>query len=176
MSDNTVRLKIKIEGSESFKEVEASSDELAKAIDQVKKKAHDLNEKLLNANQIAQAFEQVSSAVRGLQSVMHGLTDAYSVQVAAEARLEQMMLNTMGATNGEIQSIKNLAAEQQKLGVIGDEIILSGAQELATYMQKKGSLEALIPVMDDMIAQQYEYNATAEGAVSVAQMIGKVFI
>lgn len=174
MSD-IVKLQIKITGSDSFKEVEVSAKELAEAIDAVKKRTHDLNEKLLNANQWAQTFDQVSSTIQSLHSVMRGLTDAYAVQSAAEARLEQMMRNTMGATDDEIQSIKDLAAEQQKLGVIGDEVILSGAQELATYMQKKESLEALIPVMDDMIAQQYGYNASAESAVSVAQMLGKVF-
>lgn len=175
MSDTTIRLKIKIEGDDKLKDVEMSADELAKAFVEVKDKVRELNENLLNANQVAQAFEQLGAAVQGLQSVMHSLTDAYAVQSAAEGRLEQMMRNTMDATDQEIQSIKDLAAEQQKLGVIGDEVILSGAQELATYMQKKESLEALIPVMDDMIAQQYGYNASAESAVSVAQMLGKVF-
>ena len=172
MSD-TVKLQIKIDGN--FKEVEIAADDLADAVKNIKEKAKDLESGLINSNQMVQAFEQVTSAVQGLQSVMHDLTDAYAVQSAAEARLEQMMRNTMGATDDEIQSIKDLAAEQQKLGVVGDEVILSGAQELATYMQKKESLEALIPVMDDMIAQQYGYNATAESAVGVAQMLGKVF-
>lgn len=175
MSDSTVRLKIKIEGSNSFKEVEVSAEELADAIVKVKKEAHNLNERLLNANQISQAFEQIGSVTRGLQSAMHDLTAAYSVQASAEARLEQMMRNTMDATDEDIQSIKDLASAQQQLGVIGDEVILSGAQELATYMQKKDSLEALIPLMNDMVAQQYGYNASAESAVSVAQMMGKVF-
>lgn len=172
MSD-TVRLKIKID--DDFKTVETNADDLRDAISQVVDEAGKVNSSLINSNQIAQAFEQVSSAVQSLQSVMHDLTDAYAVQSAAEARLEQMMHNTMGATDDEIQSIKNLAAEQQKLGVIGDEVILSGAQELATYMTKKESLEALIPVMNDMLAQQYEYNATTQDAISVAQMMGKVF-
>lgn len=172
MSD-TVRLKIKVE--DNFVNVEADANDLRDAMKQVVDEAGKVNSSLINSNQIAQAFEQMSSAVQSLQSVMHDLSDAYAVQSAAEARLEQMMRNTMGATEAEIQSIKDLAAEQQKLGVVGDEVILSGAQELATYMQKKESLEALIPVMDDMIAQQYSYNASTESAVSVAQMLGKVF-
>lgn len=171
--NDVVKLQIKIDGN--LKEVEVAADDLADAIKNIKQKTKDLENGLINSNQMVQAFEQVTQAVQGLQSAMHGLTDAYAVQSAAEARLEQMMRNTMDATDDEIQSIKDLAAEQQKLGVIGDEVILSGAQELATYMQKKESLEALIPVMDDMIAQQYGYNASAESAVSVAQMLGKVF-
>lgn len=174
MSDTIVKLQIKVTGSNSFKEVEVSADELAKAIDQVKGKTDQLASSLINSNQIVQAFEQVSSAVRGLQSVMHSLTDAYAVQAQAETKLATVMRNTMDATDDEIQSIKNLASAQQQLGVVGDEVQLSGAQELATYLGKKESLEKLIPVMNDMIAQQYGYNATAESAVGIATMMGKV--
>lgn len=171
MSD-TVRLKIKVD--DDLKTVEADANDLRDAMKQVVDEAGKLNSSLINSNQIAQAFEQMSSAVQALQSVMHDLTDAYAVQSAAEARLEQVMRNTMDATEAEIQSIKDLTAAQQQLGIVGDEVQLSGAQELATYLSKKESLEALIPVMNDMIAQQYGYNASAESAVTIATMMGKV--
>ena len=174
MSDSTVRLKIKITDENSIKNVEMSADQLRDAIEQVKNEADKLNGSLINSNQIAQAFEQVSSAVQEVQSVMHDLTDAYAVQAQAETRLATVMRNTMDATEDEIQSIKDLTSAQQKLGVVGDEVQLSGAQELATYLGKKESLEKLIPVMNDMIAQQYGYNATAESAVGIATMMGKV--
>lgn len=172
MSDNTVRLKIKID--DDFKTVEANADDLREAIGHVVDEAGKVNSSLINSNQIAQAFEQVSASVQALQSVMHDLTDAYAVQSAAEARLEQVMRNTMDATDDEIKSIKDLASAQQQLGIVGDEVQLSGAQELASYLSKKESLEALIPVMNDMIAQQYGYNATAESAIQIASMMGKV--
>ncbi len=171
MSD-TIRLKIQID--DNLKTVEVNSDDLRDALGQVKEEADRLNSGLINSNQIAQAFEQMGAAVQALQSVMHDLTDAYAVQSAAEARLEQVMRNTMDASAAEIQSIKDLTAAQQQLGIVGDEVQLSGAQELATYLGKKESLEALIPVMNDMIAQQYGYNASAESAVSIAMMMGKV--
>lgn len=174
MSDSTVRLKIKITDENSIKNVEMSADQLRDAIEQVKNEADKLNGSLINSNQITQAFEQVSSAVQEVQSVMHDLTDAYAVQAQAETRLATVMRNTMDATEDEIQSIKDLTSAQQKLGVVGDEVQLSGAQELATYLGKKESLEKLIPVMNDMIAQQYGYNATAESAVGIATMMGKV--
>ncbi len=171
MSD-TIRLKIQID--DNLNTVEVNSDDLRDALGQVKEEADRLNSGLINSNQIAQAFEQMGAAVQALQSVMHDLTDAYAVQSAAEARLEQVMRNTMDASAAEIQSIKDLTAAQQQLGIVGDEVQLSGAQELATYLGKKESLEALIPVMNDMIAQQYGYNASAESAVSIAMMMGKV--
>src|SRR5574344_308337 len=129
MSD-TVRLKIKVE--DNFVNVEADANDLRDAMKQGVDEAGNVNSSLINSNQIAQAFEQMSSAVQALQSVMHDLTDAYAVQSAAEARLEQVMRNTMDASEAEIQSIKELTAAQQKLGIVGDEVQLSGAQELAT--------------------------------------------
>ena len=174
MSDNTIRLKIKVDDEDSFKIVETSADDLRKAIEQVKNEADRINSSLLNVNQIASAIDQAGTMVRGLQSVIRDLTGVYSVQAEAEARLEQVMRNTMGASAAEIQSIKELTAAQQQLGVVGDEVQLSGAQELATYLGKKESIERLLPVMNDMIAQQYGYNATAESAVNIATMMGKV--
>ena len=96
-------------------------------------------------------------------------------QVEAETKLQTVMRNTMNATDDEVQSIKDLCSAQQELGVIGDEVQLAGVQELATYASKKSSLETLIPVMNDMIAQQYGFNATQESAVNIATMMGKVF-
>ena len=84
------------------------------------------------------------------------------------------MRNTMGAREADIQSIKDLCAAQQELGVIGDEVQLSGVQELATYLGEKQSLEQLIPIMNEMFAQQYGLNATQENAAQIATMLGKV--
>lgn len=84
------------------------------------------------------------------------------------------MRNTMDAREADIQSIKDLCSAQQELGVIGDEVQLAGAQELATYLSEKQSLEQLIPVMNDMLAQQYGLNASQENAAQIATMLGKV--
>ena len=85
------------------------------------------------------------------------------------------MRNTMNASDAEVQSIKDLCSAQQELGVVGADVQVAGAQELATYASKKSSLATLIPVMNDMIAQQYGFNATQEAAVNIATMMGKVF-
>ena len=99
---------------------------------------------------------------------------AYDKQAEAEAKLAQVMHNTMDATSDEVKEIKELCAAQQELGVIGDEVQLAGAQELATYLEKTSTLKKLIPVMNDMVAQQYGYNASAESATNIATMLGKV--
>lgn len=100
--------------------------------------------------------------------------EAYDTQAEAEAKLAQVMRNTIGASNEEIKAIKDLTAAQQALGVIGDEVQLAGAQELATYVTMTSTLETLIPVMNDMVAQQYGLSASGENAAGIATMLGKV--
>ncbi|MBO4778107.1 MAG: hypothetical protein J5588_06390, partial [Bacteroidales bacterium] len=120
---------------------------------------------------ITDIFSSVTSAITGLTSQC---TAAWQSQIEAETKLSAVMQNTMGASQSEIQSILDLAAAQQKLGVIGDEVQLAGAQELSTYLEKKESLEKLMPVMNDMLAQQYGMNASQESAAQIATMMGKV--
>lgn len=98
----------------------------------------------------------------------------YKDQSTAIAQLGQVMRNTMNARQGDIKSIQELARAQQQLGVISDNVQLAGAQELATYLTRRESLEKILPAMNDMLAQQYGLNATSEQAVTVASMLGKV--
>jgi hypothetical protein len=117
---------------------------------------------------------QANEAMSQLAAITNEMSAAYSAQMEAEAQLANNMRNTMGAREEDIKSIKDLCAAQQEIGVIGDEVQLAGAQELATYLEQKESLERLIPVMNDMLAQQYGLNATQESAAQIAQMLGKV--
>lgn len=126
-----------------------------------------LGGKLIVFNQAFELIKKVSVAAREF-------VDANKAQQEAEAKLAQVMKNTMGATAEQIDSIKELASAQQKLGVIGDEVQLAGAQELGTYLEKTESLKKLMPVMNDMLAQQYGLNASQEQATQIAAMMGKV--
>ncbi len=80
----------------------------------------------------------------------------------------------MNATADDIQGIKDLASAQQELGVIGDEVQLSGAQQIATFLKQKESLATLLPAMNNLLAQQNGLNATTQDAVSVGNLMGKV--
>ncbi|MDR2564370.1 MAG: hypothetical protein LBC98_10605 [Prevotellaceae bacterium] len=113
-------------------------------------------------------------SVRKLTQYMGEGREMYKQQMEAETKLAAVMRNTIGVENGEVEAILRLTSAQQKLGVIGDEVQLSGAQELATYVTKKESIEGLIPVMNDMLAQQYGLNASQEQAQNIAMMLGKV--
>lgn len=171
---NEITFKIRIDGSDSVKEITLDSKELAQAFSQVQTEVKGLKANMVSLASTIGAIDGVADALNQLSGMMSGLTSAYAVQESAEARLAQAMRNSMGATDEQIQSIKDLTSQQQALGVVGDEVQLTAAQELATYLELSSSLETIIPVMNDMIAQQLGLGASAEGATQIATMLGKV--
>ena len=125
---------------------------------------------------LKKAFMAVGAAVsvRAIVNFAKEAAEAYDEQVENEVRLAQVMRNTMGARNEEIQSILNLAEAQQQLGVIDGDAQIAGAQKLATYLDEAASLEKLIPAMNDLAAQQFGLNVSSEQAATIATMFGKV--
>ncbi|MDR2382613.1 MAG: hypothetical protein LBD76_01865, partial [Prevotellaceae bacterium] len=123
-----------------------------KNIETVKKKTDALNEKVLDIGNSFKRMLGIASAGAIFAAIVKGskkATDAYYNQLEMEAKLARVMRNTQGANNSQVRSILDLTAAQQKLGVIGDEVQISGAQELGTYLEKTSSLQKLIPVMND---------------------------
>lgn len=172
---STISITFKLDGdAKGFKDLAKDADGLKKVITATVSEAEKLNKTAINFAAIATGVDQAQRAIGQLQNVCKDLTGAYAMQMEAETKLANNMRNTMGAREQDIKSIKDLCAAQQELGVVGDEVQLAGAQELATYLGEKASLEKLIPVMNDMLAQQYGINATQENAANIATMLGKV--
>ena len=117
---------------------------------------------------------KLGTAVYRVGNYIDGSQSAWDVQMQAEVKLATVMRRRVKATDAEIDSIKRLASAQQALGVIGDEVQLSGAQQLATFITRKDSLDALIPAMNNLLAQQKGLNATDQDAVQIGNLMGKV--
>lgn len=123
---------------------------------------------------VANFAADIKSLVDRAISSFKQITAAYQVQIEAEARLGATMKNSTSATKEQIQSVKDLASALQETGVVGDEVQLAGAQELATYVGSVDSIKKMLPVLNDMIAQQYGFSASTGSAVTIATMLGKV--
>lgn len=128
------------------------------------------------ANGLSKTFSKLKTvlSVTAVISAGKAAKEAYDEQAEASAKLAQVMRNTMGAGQAETKAIEDLIDAQERLGVVAGEVQTEGAQELATYLTMSSSLKTLIPVMNDMVAQQYGLAATTENAVSIATMMGKV--
>ena len=177
MAGNTISITFKLEGdNNSFKNLTKDAEGLKKAMSGVITEGQQLKGNVINFAALATGIDAAQRSFNQLQGAMQGLADAYAVQEVAETKLTTVMQQRMGATDAEIQSIKDLAAAQQEIGVIGDEVQLSGAQQIATFLSEKDSLEALVPAMNNLLAQQKGLNATTGDAVQVGNLMGKAMM
>lgn len=168
-----VSFTIKVDDKGTLKKVTMDAEQLGRAVRSVQDESEKAKRSVLTWAETAQAIDVLQSSIGELQGVVSDLTSAYQVQLVAETQIETIMRQRMAATDEQIQSIKNLCSAQQELGVIGDEVQLSGAQQMATFLQNKRSLDVLIPAMNNLVAQQNGLNATNQDAVSIGNMMGK---
>ena len=113
-------------------------------------------------------------ALGRIKAMVQQWQSLYRTQIESEIKIAVTMRNATNATMEQIQAVKDLASHYQQLGIIGDEVQLAGMQELATYVKEVESVKKLMPVLNDMVAQQYGYDATGGAAVGIATMLGKV--
>ena len=170
----TVSVKIRIDDSGTFKNVTVDAEDLNKAIKHVTKQANDFNKSLVNWSQAASASESLNSVISSLRNTCADLVSGFNDDQVGLAKLTQAMRNTMGASDDMVASVEGLIDAQERLGVIEKDAQLAGAQELATYLELGNSLKTLIPVMNDMAAQQIGIGASGESVAQIASMLGKV--
>ena len=109
--------------------------------------------------------------------IVNGIKDAlsaYEVQATAETKLTEIYKTRMGVSDEVAKKTMDLASALQKEGVIGDEVTISGAQQLATFAKYPGTVDKLLPAMDNLLAQQKGVNATTDDAVNIGNLMGKV--
>ena len=162
----------------------AKLNDYQKQLDEAKKKTTDMASKVeQQTNRVKTAFSKVGATLKTALSVVaitkfvqaiNNWVNKSMSAAAASDRLAVTMRNATDASDGQIQAIRDLTQEYEKLGVVSAVAQQAGAQELATYVGQANSVRKMLPVLNDMVAQQYGYNATAEEATQIATMLGKV--
>ena len=99
-----------------------------------------------------------------------------ATQEQSENKLIEIYKTRMGVNEAAAKSTMELASAIQKQGVIGDEVTLSGAQQLATFAKMPATVNKLLPAMDNLLVQQKGYNATADDAKNIANLFGKAMM
>jgi len=111
-------------------------------------------------------------SITGLVSQYNKAVEASNYQIEQEAKL----YNTLRAQNfrdDQIKSIIDMTGELQKLGVVGDEVTLAGAQQLATYRLQENSIKSLLPTMQDLLVKQKGLNGTGQDMEAIANVFAK---
>ena len=117
-------------------------------------------------------------SVWGMASIYAGgkLIDMANKQAEAENKLTEIYKSRMGVGKKAVKSTLELASAEQKLGVVGDEVQIAGAQQLATYAKYPSTVNTLLPAMNDLLVQQKGLNGTQEDAVGLANLFGKAMM
>lgn len=97
-------------------------------------------------------------------------------QAQAETKLTEIYRSRLGVGKKAVQSTLDLAKAEQKIGIIGDEVQISGAQQLATFSKYPSTINTLLPAMNNLLAQQKGVNATQQDAVQLGNLFGKVMM
>ena len=131
-------------------------------------KLNSMGKSMMKAGAIATAISV--PIIKGIKSAM----SAYETQALAETKLTEIYRSRMGASEQAAQATIKYASALQRVGVIGDEVALSGAQQLATFTKYPSTINTLLPAMNNLLAQQKGVNATSEDAVNIGNLMGKV--
>ena len=119
-----------------------------------------------------------SVSVYGLAGIYAGgkLIEMSEKQTQAEQKLAEIYKSRMGVGKKAVKSTLQLASAQQKAGVVGDEVQLAAAQQLATYAKYPSTVNTMLPALNDLLVQQKGLNGTQEDATSLANLFGKAMM
>lgn len=171
--DVKFNIKLNIDGKDQIVTASTNVKRFAEELEIARSKSTRVRDELIKITQVGASFQNVITGMQQLTGVMQSYTEANAVQVEAETKLAEVMRQRMDATDSEVESIKKLASAQQELGVIGDEVQLAGVQQLSTFINQKSSIEALLPAMNNLLAQQKGLSATGQDAVNIGNLMGK---
>ena len=104
------------------------------------------------------------------------LIESSEKQAQAEQKLAEIYKTRMGVGKEAVKSTLELASAQQKAGVIGDEVQIAAAQQLATYSKYPSTVNTILPSLNNLLVQQKGLNATQEDATALANLFGKAMM
>lgn len=131
-------------------------------------------------NKIKSAGRTITTTVSvwGMAAIYSGgkLIDMAEKQAQAENKLTEIYKARMGVGKQAVKSTLELAAAEQQLGVVGDEVQIAGAQQLATYAKYPATVNTILPALNNLLVQQKGLNGTQEDAVGLANLFGKAMM
>ena len=114
---------------------------------------------MANTNTTISIGWKIEDAAGGLKQVTMSAEDLRRIMrmnVVESEKLSSKFINLAAVCT----SMDSLSSTFDSLKTVLDG--LAGAQELATYLELKSSLQSLIPVMNDMLVQQNGLSSTGE--------------
>ena len=155
---------------DDVKESTQATDKMADAVDGLNDSFKEgvgamssFGEKLKDIAQYYLSFQAIRMGAERVWSFGRESMEIFSTQERAENQLKGVMKNR--GNLDQFQAIKDYAAQVQGRSIYGDEAMIRGAGELATYVKGTGSLKSMMDLLTD-----YAAGMTGGGEVSPEQM------
>ncbi|WP_256761404.1 hypothetical protein [Cohnella sp. WQ 127256] len=174
---NTI-LNLRDRFSEGIRRAAGNTENLRRSVQQTNNQVRSFGSTAATGfGNVAKSVAGLVVAYAGFQQVSSFLNDSVAeakVMIEQETKLQAIMKNTKGVTDAQVRSILDYASAQEELGVIGGDVQIAGAQQIATFQLQASTIKKLMPAMNDLLAQSKGINATTQDGVGVGNLFGKV--
>lgn len=120
----------------------------------------------------------VVGIAKGIKSFADDMRNAYLVQRQAEKNVNDALYSNMTARgesqkaiDDQVKAYKSLASQLQKVGVIGDEVTLSGMGIMTQMGLTTDQVKTMTPLLQDLAVKQYGLNVSGEQFKQVSQSV-----
>lgn len=160
--------------------ISAETADLKKACKEAKEQVEDMGKKSsASMDSFKSTLKNVGKAiatylsVKAIKDFGSSCVQAYNDSTEAVTKLTEIMQTRTKASDAEIQSVLKQASALQKLGVVEDDTITAGAQQIATFATTSDTVNKLLPAMANLAVQQNGVNVSSENMVGIANLMGK---
>lgn len=167
-----------MQSSKALEEIKNQISTLAteNVVDSVNKVNPALDQSKLKLTEINQGLELTKKAMSvlvGLVDEANKLMEISKNQFNEEYLTAVRLHNVLGATPEEIQSMYDYASAIADVGIVSDQAVLAGVQELATFTQSQETLKDFIPIVVDLAVAENGLNTTQQNVAQTASLVGK---
>lgn len=116
--------------------------------------------------------------VKGIKSFADDMRNTYMVQAKAEKSVNDALYSNMTARgesqqaiDNQVKAYKSLASQLQKVGVIGDEVTLSGMGIMTQMGLTTDQVKTMTPLLQDLAVKQFGLNVSTDQYTQLSQSV-----
>lgn len=123
----------------------------------------------------------VVGIAKGIKSFADDMHNAYMTQAKAEKSVNDALYSNMTARgesqqaiDDQVKAYKSLASQLQKVGVIGDEVTLSGMGIMTQMGLTTDQVKTMTPLLQDLAVKQFGLNVSTDQYKEVSQSVANM--
>lgn len=119
-----------------------------------------------------ETYKEIYDIAEKIVGFYSGAVGEANEQINTERNLTITMRQRLSANEQQINSVKELAKEQEKTGVVSDEVQMSGAAQLSNYVGSADTINTLLPAMNNMAVSMAGTDVSNEAMTDVSNVMG----